>query len=376
MSLFVFTSLITTLVVFVYLYVKSSFSYWKRRGVPYIQPSFPFGNFKDIFLQKVSFAEAIQNLHESSDEPVVGVYAFARPSLLIRDTSIVRDILIKDFASFSSRGLNANEKVDPMSNNILLQNGEKWRTARTSLSPAFTSGKLKGMFDSICGCAEPLKEYVGKYANQNKTIEIREAFARYATNVIASVAFGISIDCIIDDPDSAFRKYGKRLFDATFINAFRNSISFLAPKLAKFLGVRFTDKDVGDFMIDTVKQNLEYREKNGVQRKDLFQLLVQLRNTGKIDEKNEWSAHSFMNGKALSIEEMSAHAFLFFAGGYESSSTTMSFCMYELAKKPEIQQKAYEDIIASLDKHNGQLTYDSVADMKFVDNCIQGIKHR
>lgn len=50
----------------------------------------------------------------------------------------------------------------------------------------------------------------------------------------------------------------------------------------------------------------------------------------------------------------------------------MSFCMYELAKAQDIQQKAYEEIVAVLDKHNGQLTYDALADMKYVEHCIEG----
>lgn len=41
-----------------------------------------------------------------------------------------------------------------------------------------------------------------------------------------------------------------------------------------------------------VRRTIEYREKNNVIRKDMLQLLLQLRNTGKINDDNdeEWSA--------------------------------------------------------------------------------------
>lgn len=41
-----------------------------------------------------------------------------------------------------------------------------------------------------------------------------------------------------------------------------------------------------------VHRTIEYREKNKVIRKDMLQLLLQLRNTGKINDDNdeEWSA--------------------------------------------------------------------------------------
>lgn len=371
-SLIIFTSLVAALVVTVYLYVKNAFSYWKRKGVPYIEPSFPFGNLKDIFLQKTPVNAVLKMLYDSSSEPVVGVYSMTSPTLLVRDPKIIREVLIKEFSSFNHRGAHANEDVDPMAGNILLQNGDKWKSARTNFSPGFTSGKLKEMFGSITGCTNPLIEFVGRYSDQKQTVEIRDVFARYATNVIVSVSFGIQIDTIIAERDSEFRKYGKQIFEPTIRNAIRNSFIILSPWLSRIFRVRFADKETGEFMIDTVRRNLEYREKNNVTRKDFFQLLMQLRNTGKIDDGNDWSAKVSSNKKSLTLEEMSAQAFLFFAGGYESSSTTMSFCMYELAKNPNVQQKAYEDIVRSLEKHNGQLTYESVADMKYVEKCIEG----
>lgn len=371
-SIVIIISLIVTLVVTGYLYVKNAFSYWKRKGVPYIEPSFPFGNFKEIFLQKCSFNDGLKKVYESKHAPVVGIYSFTSPTLLVRDPKIIREILIKEFSSFNHRGAHANEDVDPMAGNMLLQKGDKWKSARTKFSPAFTSGKLKDMFESITGCTNPLVNYVGRYCDQKQTVEIRDVFARYATNVIASVSFGIQIETLIEDRESEFRKYGKQIFEPTFLNAIRSASIIFSPLISRLFRVRFADRQTGEFMINTVKQNLEYREKNNVSRKDFFQMLMQLRNTGKIDEDSDWSIKVTDNKKSMSLEEMSAQAFLFFAGGYESSSTTMSFCMYELAKSPAIQQKAYEDIVCSMEKHNGQLTYESVADMKYMENCIEG----
>lgn len=59
-------------------------------------------------------------------------------------------------------------------------------------------------------------------------------------------------------------------------------------------------------------------------------------------------------------------------GGYESSSTTMSFCMYELSKDPNAQERAYAEIVDVLAKHDGKLTYDSLNAMKYIETCIDG----
>lgn len=204
--------------------------------------------------------------------------------------------------------------------------------------------------------------------------------------MIASVAFGIDVDCI-QEPESEFRRYGQRFFEPNPTNMFRFHLAFIYPKLAKLLRLRFTDKDVGDFMTETVRQTVDYREQNGIVRKDLLQLLIQLRNYGQVKENDDdWSANietstlekddCRQNRKKhfgnMSIEEMSAHAFVFYTASFESSSTTMSYCMFELAKKPEIQREVHTEIDTILSKYNGELTYESIAEMKFMDRCIDG----
>lgn len=47
-----------------------------------------------------------------------------------------------------------------------------------------------------------------------------------------------------------------------------------------------------DFMVRIVKETIEYREKNNVQRKDFMQLLLQLRNTGEVKADGDWNVDS------------------------------------------------------------------------------------
>ncbi|KAG4078373.1 hypothetical protein HA402_013083 [Bradysia odoriphaga] len=237
------------------------------------------------------------------------------------------------------------------------------------MSPTFTSGKLRSMFETVVKCGKTLENYLDRLAVSQKEIEVRDVFARFATNAIASIAFGIEIDCL-ENPDHDFRKYGKRFFDPTLKNILRLNVGVMSPTISKLFGLRFADKDVGEFMTETVRKNLEYREESGVVRKDLFQLLMQLRNTGNVQEDGDWSTKTNRH-KQMSVEEMTAQAYLIFIGGFESSSTTMSFCAYELARNPEVQQKAYEDIVDTLAKHDGQLTYESLNDMKYLEQCIE-----
>lgn len=142
MSVFVLIFVAIALIASIaYFYIKNAYSYWSERGIAYIPPTFPFGNFGKMFLQQKSLAEIVVELYNKSDEPVLGVYISVHPSLIVRDSQILRDIFVKDFPSFYHRGTNTNAQIDPMSNNLLMQNGEKWKHNRSKLTPAFSSGK-------------------------------------------------------------------------------------------------------------------------------------------------------------------------------------------------------------------------------------------
>lgn len=69
---------------------------------------------------------------------------------------------------------------------------------------------------------------------------------------------------------------------------------------------------------------------------------------------------------------MAAQAWVFYVAGFETSSTTMSFCLYELAKNPDIQKKVQKEIDEVTEKYDGKLSYDVVNDMKYLEWCIDG----
>ncbi|XP_055712885.1 probable cytochrome P450 6d4 isoform X2 [Phlebotomus papatasi] len=136
--------------------------------------------------------------------------------------------------------------------------------------------------------------------------------------------------------------------------------------------IKSVDDDYENFIFSMVKDIMNYREKNNIQRKDFMQLLLQLKNTGKVDYGDTWDiqATNNSNGKTLSLNELAAQAHVFFLAGFETTSTTMSFCFYELAKNPHIQKKVQEEIDELTKKYNGRITYESINEMKYLENCI------
>jgi cytochrome P450 family 6 len=65
-------------------------------------------------------------------------------------------------------------------------------------------------------------------------------------------------------------------------------------------------------------------------------------------------------------------AFFFIIAGYETSGTTLSYALYELALHPEIQDRLRAEIVRVLNKHNAQLTYEGLQEMAYLDRVVSG----
>ncbi|XP_001649311.2 probable cytochrome P450 6d5 [Aedes aegypti] len=361
---------VALLCVAAFAFLNYVFSYWNRRGVQQLTPYFPFGNFSDLFLGKASFPKICETLYERTKKwRLLGVYILLRPVLLVNDPQLAKDIMVKDFQHFHDRGTHVDEENDPLSGHLFSLAGEKWKHLRAKLTPTFTSGRLKGMFQTLVDTGEVLQEYIHKCAKNEEVVEIREILARYNTDNIASVAFGIKIDSI-NNPNEPFRQIGRKFFESNFRNNMRLMITFILPKLNKYFKIKSVDAEVEQFILGMAKETLEYREKNGVVRKDMMQLLIQLRNTGTVSVDERWDVETSTNYKKLTIGEVAAQAHVFFLAGFETSSSTMSFCLYELAKNPEVQRKVQAEIDSVTALHGGKLTYDSINEMRYLECCI------
>ena len=67
-----------------------------------------------------------------------------------------------------------------------------------------------------------------------------------------------------------------------------------------------------------------------------------------------------------------AQALTFLLGGFETSVTTLSFAMYELALLSDIQHRLRAEILQVLKKHDGKLTYNCIQDMSYLDRVVSG----
>ncbi|XP_055697203.1 cytochrome P450 6a8-like [Phlebotomus papatasi] len=354
---------VVTLLVAGYLYVKKKFQYWEEKGVPYVKPQFPFGILKEMGSTKHSsqvFSEAYNEL--KGKNTFGGVFFFTRPVVVPTDLELLKNIFVKDFQYFTDRGIYVNEKDDPLSGHLFALSGQRWRNLRNKLSPTFTSGKMKMMHSTIIAVAKEFQNYLEPFAERKETIEIKDVLSRFTTDVIGNCAFGI--DCnSLKQPDTEFRRIGKRVFENTSFEIIRIFFLVMFQDLGRMLKMKVNKPEVSEFFMRLLKETTEYREKNNVKRNDFLSLLLQIKNTGKLEGDDTDL------GK-MTFEELAAQTFLFFIAGFETSSSTMNFALYELAQHQDIQDRAREEVNRVLEKYNGEYTYEACMEMKYLDQII------
>lgn len=69
---------------------------------------------------------------------------------------------------------------------------------------------------------------------------------------------------------------------------------------------------------------------------------------------------------------VASQAFVFFLAGFETSSTTLAYIAYELALNQNIQNKLRDEVLQEMKVCNGNLTYESIKNLKYMDQVMLG----
>jgi cytochrome P450 family 6 len=191
-------ALVAFLLAVAYIYFKLSISYWKHMTIPYIKPTFHFGNFEDLIFLRKSTGHVFVDLYKKLDgEKYGGTYMFMKPGLIFRDPDIIKDVLVMDFTSVHDRGSSQMKSLNhsPATCSFFLDtDGE-----------IFASNfhfRLKMMFQTLVDCGQVFGSILEETAINEEAIEIKDILARYS---ISACAFGIESNCL-KNSDVEFRQ--------------------------------------------------------------------------------------------------------------------------------------------------------------------------
>ncbi|XP_039081439.1 cytochrome P450 3A12 [Hyaena hyaena] len=288
-----------------------------------------------------------------------GFYDGRQPVLAITDPDMIKTVLVKEcYSVFTNR--RPLGPVGIMKNALSLSEDEQWKRIRTLLSPTFTSGKLKEMFPIIGQYGDVLVRNLRKEAEKGKPVTLKDILGAYSMDVITGTSFGVNIDSL-NNPQDPFVENTRKLLKFSFLDPLFFSIllfPFLTP-VFEILNIWLFPKMVTDFFTKSVTRMKESRLKDKQKhRVDLLQLMINSQNSKETDTH-----------KALSDLELVAQSIIFIFAGYEPTSTSLSFLVYELATHPDVQQKLQEEIDATF-PNKAPPTYDALVQMEYLDMVL------
>ncbi|XP_068622656.1 cytochrome P450 6k1-like [Battus philenor] len=306
-------------------------NFWKNRNVRSSPPHPVLGSLR--FLLRQNPGLWMRDNYDRRD-PYFGVWWFWRPALVINSPEIARQVLIRDAGILRDRFLSSG-KSDPIGSlNLFLGNDPIWSLMRRHVSPMFTSSKLKIFQRHLVSKSKDLVRRIGIEMETDKRVNLRVMFTDYTTDVVGIVAFGVESDATLSG-ESALRKITKGFMKFSYIRGLAWACIFFCPELVDVFGFSFFPKSAIEYFRyifkAVVKQRGGYETEIG-QTRDFLDALRKVKQD------------CIKNNEDMPEDVLIAQAVAFLQGGFDTTGTALSFCVYELAYHPTVQDKIYNEL--------------------------------
>lgn len=272
----------TICLVVVYQVLIKYWSYFSRDGVKFVRGLPLLGSHYKVLFFKQHLQTSFDELYKTfPNEDFIGYYEIGgKPKYLIREPELIKQIAIKDFDHFVDHSITVDHNIEPLfGRSLFMMRGQRWRMMRATVSPAFTSSKMRLMCSLVNECAEQfceeLKKEVGSEGHA-KEYDLTKLFSCFANDAIATSAFGVQLNSMVDK-DNDFYKFGEVLSKFKIIQGFKFLGFQSVPLLMKWLKITFFSRKESEYFRNLVNGNMKYREENKIIRHDMINLLMEAR---------------------------------------------------------------------------------------------------
>ncbi len=310
------------------------------KKLPLVSRSHVFKNRKQILSNPLPFHHDNFNRLGDIFEVEVG---FRKRIVFTRHAKFIKQVLQTEQKKYQKSSLQTVDLAKYIGHGLLTSNGEHWRTHRRMVQPAFHKKKLHGLLQIM------------QKAIRNELTRIRPNQLQDIYPLMGDLAFQVVATSLFSRDD--IQKEMADLKDITEANQHMLIKEMRQPYLNWWY-----------ILSGKIKSHITLSKKA---RSILSQIIAEriAENSDKDDLLDMLLKARYEDGSSMSQEQLIDEVLILFAAGHETTANALGFTLNLLAKHPEVQEKAYQEI-SQLD-WGKDLEMEDFRNLGYVKQCIE-----
>lgn len=380
---FVVAGALATLLIFLIQKLFSTKSgFWKQYGIEELKAT----SYLFRILKNENFYQTFGSLYKQlGDSKFGGMYDSGHNVLFVKDLDLIKQMFVKDFDHFTSRGSTFTVESDEAWNQMLVnKEGKEWKDLRATMSPAFTSGKLRRMFPMFQESGNKFNDYIVQLSKQNTKLDITDAMGRYTLDGIISLAFGVDSEAFKNENSVVVEKAKNMMPQFSPLTFFKMTLFSMMPRwVGQTFQPPFLNPEATTFFMSMIKKTITHREKTGERRNDFLQLLLDAKHGQLKKDEDDGELASYEKDAQLkdtsdkdyvmTDDLIAANCMIVILGGYETTKTTIVFALYAMAVNQDVQEKLRTELQEAMEENGGQLSYDVINTHEYLDKVMNEV---
>ncbi|KRT83475.1 cytochrome P450, partial [Oryctes borbonicus] len=254
-----------------------------------------------------------------------------------------------------------------LGNGLLTASGDRWRQHRKVITPAFHFQILEEFIEVFNSQSDILVSILRKEC-ENGNVDVYPFVGRCTLDILCETAMGTSVNAQSCN-DSEYVRCVQLLLEILGLRMFH-------PFLSNKLLFRFTEtyrkerralKVVHNYTRSIIKRRKEFL-KNVERNENAVDSLGEKKRRAFLDVLLEYSAHD----PSFTEEDIREEVDTFLFEGHDTTATSISFALDSLARNPDVQIRAYEEIQTIFsDDPKRSATLKDLQEMKYLEMVIK-----
>jgi len=279
----------------------------------------------------------------------------------------LKKVLVKDFYNFTNRReVEMGSKNSVFRRIVSILKDDDWKNTRNTITPAFTSGKLKNTVHLMDKCIDTCCSILDEQGGAEEGVDVKNMISNLSLDIIAAAAFAVDTDAQ-RNPDNEFSKHVKQLTNFSFKDPrllFSMLFPWTATKLDEYFGIKIMLPGLEEFYVSNLSKVLQERRQNPrVDKLDFLQLLINAADnkdtSTEVDSAIDHGLAKTSKNWKMTDFDIVAQSFIFLVAGQETVASTLNFVLYLLAVHKEVQEKCLEEI-QSATPNDEPITYKQI----------------